>query len=176
MLKKTLKKPEVEVLWAAWEFYEQPEVEPKAFRYEVVYEPGFEATLSQGGYRVNNEVAQRMVGDNPVFWPGRQWHWAGDKFRRTFDEVSLNLVGGGPYGLIKSNIRTGFSFDHLAIRGSFDLLSLEPDGTKVRYYSGWIDGVELAVYPKIVLATPPQAIASNPLDAIATELPASSGP
>ena len=172
----TLKKPDVEVLWAAWEFYEQPEVEPKSFRYEVVYEPGIEATLAQGGYRVNNEVAQRMVGDNPIFWPGRQWHWEGDKFRRTFDEVSLNLVGGGPYGLITSNIRTGFSFDHLAIRGSFDLLSLEPDGTQVRYYSGWVDGTELEVYPEIVAVTPPKRVEPNPLDAIATELPASSGP
>ncbi len=172
----TLKKPEVEVLWAAWEFYEQPEVEPKPFRYEVVYEPGIEATLSQGGYRVNNEVAQRMVGDNPIFWPGRQWHWGGDKFRRTFDEVSLNLVGGGPYGLITSNIRTGFSFDHLAIRGSFDLLGLAPDGTKVRYYSGWVDGTELEVYPEMVAVTPPKTVTPNPLDAIAAELPASSGP
>ena len=172
----TLQQSEAEVLWAAWEFYEQPEVEPKPFRYEVVYEPGFEAMLSQGGYRVNNEVAQRMVGDNPIFWPGRQWHWQGNKFRRTLDEVALNLVGGGPYGLIKSNIRTGFSFDHLAIRGSFDLLGLEPDGTQVRYYSGWVEGAELDVYPKIVAVEPPETVETNPLEAIAAELPASSGP
>lgn len=174
---ETLTEPTAEVLWAAWENFNQPDVdEANAFRYEVVYEPGFDVTLSQGGYRVNNEVARLMVGDSRVFWPGRQWHWDGERFVRTFDEVALNLIGGGPYGLISSNIQTGFSFDHNAIRGDFDLLSLEPDGTQVRHYSGWVDGADLEVYPDIVAVEPSAAIKPNPMDEIAANLPASAGP
>ncbi len=173
----TLTEPSIEVLWAAWEHFNEPEVDKEeTFRYEVVYEPGFEVNLSQGGYRVNNEVARLMVGDSRVFWPGRQWHWDGDTFTRTFDEVALNLIGGGPYGLISSNIQTGFSFDHNAIRGDFDLLSLESDGTQVRHYSGWVEGAGLEVYPDMVAVVPPVAVEPNPIDEIAANLPASSGP
>ncbi len=168
----TLKKREVEVLWAASEKSDQIDIDqPGAFRYEVVYEPGFETTLAQGGYRLDNEVARRMAGGDAIFWPGRQWHWAGDRFTRTLDEVSLNLVGGGPQGLVGSHISTGFSFDHYAIRGDFDLLSLALEGTEVRYYSGWIEGAGLQVYPKIVAAEPVKDAIPNPLAAIAQDLP-----
>ncbi|MEM6450952.1 MAG: hypothetical protein AAF703_11610 [Cyanobacteria bacterium P01_D01_bin.105] len=167
-----LKESKVEVLWANWEHFDQPDVDKaNAFRYEVVYAPGFEATLAQGGYRVESKVAQRMARDNDVFWPGQHWHWSGRRFARSLDEVALNLVGGGPQGLMASNIRTGFSFDHYAIRGDFDLLSLKPDGTQVRYYSGWVDGMDLEAYPDIVDVEPLKETAPDPMDKIAADLP-----
>ncbi|MGB7086069.1 MAG: hypothetical protein WBD47_10985, partial [Phormidesmis sp.] len=81
-----LSEPEAEVLWVAQPMdrsgdrgSEAPAEVANLLRYEVVYAPGFEAQLSQGGYRVANEVAKRAVGGEPIFWPGRQWHWAGDR-------------------------------------------------------------------------------------------------
>lgn len=171
----TLSEDTVEVLWAYQESLDDSG-ELGKIRYEVAYEPGFEVQLSQGGYRLANEVAKRIARDKPIFWPGRQWHWRGDRFVRGLDEVALNLVGGGPHGLIKSNSQTGFSFDHSAIRGDFDLISLEPDSTKVRYYSGWIDGDKLTVYPRIVPTRKPENAKPNPLTKIAPTLPPAPGP
>jgi len=162
----------VEVLWADWEHFDQPDVDKaSAFRYEVVYAPGFEADLVQGGHRLDSKVAQRMARGNDIFWPGQHWHWSGHRFERSLDEVALNLVGGGPHGLIASNIQTGFSFDHYAIRGDFDLLSLEPDGTQVRYYSGWVEGKDLAVYPAIAEVDKLEAANPNPMTSMAADLP-----
>ena len=166
-----LAKGNVEVLWADWEHFDQPAVGTDDFRYEVVYEPGFEAKLAQGGHRLDSEVAQRMAQGNDIFWPGQHWHWSGQRFKRSLDEVALNLVGGGPYGLIASNIQTGLSFDHYAIRGDFDLLSLKPDGTQVRYYSGWVEGKDLKAYPTIVEVDPIAAVGPNPITSIAADLP-----
>lgn len=168
----TLKGSRVEVLWANWEHFDQPDVDrAKAFRYEVAYAPGFEADLAQGGYRVDNRVAQQMARGNDIFWPGQHWHWSGERFERSLDEVSLNLLGGGPSGLMASNILTGRSFDHYAVRGDFDLLSLEPNGTRVRYYSGWVEGKDLDVYPDIVDVESPKAVKPNPIVSIAADLP-----
>lgn len=171
----TLNDPTVEVLWVA---REQPErnADPTAaelgmIRYEVAYEPGFEALLPQGGYRVANAAAKRAVRGEPVFWPGWQWHWSGDRFVRGFDEVSLNLVGGGPYGLYAEMDNSRLAFDHRAIRGDVDLLELTVESTQVRYYSGWVDGSELTVYPAIVPATLPVTKQANPLEEIASKLP-----
>ncbi len=173
----TLNEPTVEVLWADQAQPDQPDqADTEPIRYEVVYKPGFEAQLAQGGYRVANPVAQRAVRGEPIFWPGRQWHWEGDRFVRGFDEVALNLVGGGPYGLVSSTNDNGLSFDHSAIRGSFDLLSLSQEATKVRYYSGWIDGADLEVYPKIISVVPPDKAAPNPLTQMAADLPQNQGP
>ena len=167
---------EVEVLWAAESYGQEPEAaEPEFARYEVVYEPGFEATLSQGGYRVADAAAKRAAMGEAIFWPGRQWHWAGDRFRRGLDEVSLNLVGGGPYGLVSSTTGNGLRFDHKAIRGAFDLLELTAEGTKVRYYSGWVNVDELAVYPRMKAVRRPQKMKPNPLTKMASDLP-NSGP
>ena len=167
-----------EVLWVAQETGDLPggEAEDGAVRYEVVYEKGFETELSQGGYRVANEVARRGVEGEPIFWPGRQWHWRGDRFARGLDEVALNLVGGGPYGLVASSSRNGLDFDHNAIRGEFDLLDLTREATKVRYYSAWVDADDLEVYPTVVADTPPKKIESNPLTALAKKLTEPQGP
>ncbi|MEM9091108.1 MAG: hypothetical protein AAGC93_20480 [Cyanobacteria bacterium P01_F01_bin.53] len=169
---------EVEVLWATQTYPEEgiDAGNPATVRYEVAYEKGLEAELSQGGYRVADEVARRAVGGEPIFWPGRQWHWGGDRFSRGLDEVSLNLVGGGPYGLVSSSARSGFDFDHRAIRGEFDLLSLTADSTKVRYYSGWVEGEALTVTPAIMVAEIPETFKPNPLTEIAKTLTEPQGP
>ena len=173
-----LKEKEVEILWLSQSF-DTPEDE-LAIRYEAVYKPGFEVQLSQGGYRIANSVAQRAAGGNEIFWPGNQWHWAGDRFRRSLDEVALNLVGGGPRGLVASNGRGGFNLDNYAIRGEFDLLELTDDATKVRYYSGWIEGDEVDVYPTVVpVETTAKDMAkdtANPLTEMAAKLTATQGP
>ena len=172
-----LTKPGVEVLWAAESSGRgaNESETPEMTRYEVVYEPGFETVLSQGGYRVADAAAQRAVMGEAVFWPGRQWHWAGDRFRRGMDEVGLNLVGGGPYGLVSSSASNGLRFDHNAIRGAFDLLALTPQETKVRYYSGWVDTDGLEVYPRLEPVKRPKKIKPNPLTEMASDLP-NSGP
>lgn len=161
----------VEVLWANWEHFNQPDVDKRgSFRYEVDYAPGFEAELAQGGYRVDSKVAQRMAGSR-ISWPGQPWHWGGQRFERSLDEVPLNLLGGGPRGLMASSIQVGRSFDYYAIRGGFDLLSLKPNGTRIRYYSGWVEGKDIEAYPTIVEVEPSEAAAPNPILAILSDLP-----
>ncbi len=170
-----LKEKSVEVLWASQSFDESEDA--PNLRYEVVYEPGFEVQLSQGGYRIGNEVARRAAGGNEIFWPGSQWHWAGDRFKRSLDEVSLNLVGGGPRGLMAANSQQGgFELDNHAVRGEFDLLNLTDEATKVRYYSGWIEGAAVEVYPTVVPVEAVQADKVNPLTEMAAKLTATQGP
>ena len=167
----------VEVLWVAesYDYNREDQIMPESTRYEVVYEPGFEATLAQGGYRVEDVAARRAVAGEPIFWPGRQWHWAGDRFRRGLDEVSSNFVGGGPYGLVSSTAGEELRLDHKAIRGSFDLLKLTPEETKVKYYSGWVDADALEVYPQLKRTKPLKKMQPNPLDKMGSDLP-NSGP
>ncbi|MEL7357923.1 MAG: hypothetical protein AAFN40_15305 [Cyanobacteria bacterium J06560_6] len=180
----TLKEKTVEVLWGSstakntQERNNEPNsTNADSVRYEVVYEPGFETELSQGGYRITNEVAQRAAGGNDIFWPGNQWHWNGQRFKRSLDEVALNLVGGGPYGLVTSNRRDrGFGFDSNTIRGEFDLLALTDDTTKVRYYSGWIEGDNIDVYPTVLPAEQLAESAPNPLTKMAADLTTTQGP
>ncbi|MEL7331828.1 MAG: hypothetical protein AAFN12_06240 [Cyanobacteria bacterium J06560_2] len=171
----TLNQDTVEVLWVNQSTEESEAA--RTMRYEVVYEPGFEAQLSQGAYRIPNEVAQRAAGGNDIFWPGTHWHWNGKRFERTLDEVGLNLVGGGPYGLVSSNARSGFDFDSRTIRGEFDLLDLTADYTKIRYYSGWIEGDEVEVYPTVL---PVEAAADDtkpsPLPEMAAKITTVQGP
>lgn len=178
-----LNEDSVEVLWASQSFDEvevaDVDSEPAAMRYEVVYEPGFETQLSQGGYRITNEAALRAAGGNDIFWPGNQWHWSGDRFTRSLDEVALNLVGGGPRGLVGSSSRNGFDLDNKAVRGEFDLLELTSQSTKVRYYSGWVDGDAVTVYPAVVPVSSVEAKDDeqpNPLTEMASELTESQGP
>ena len=165
---------EAEVLWISQTLpAADPNEAPGITRYEVVYKPGFETTLSQGGYRIADAAARRAAGGDSIFWPGRQWHWGGDRFKRGLDEVSLNLFGGGPYGLVSSSARSGLTFNHKAIRGDFDLLELTLEGTKVRYYSGWVNSDKLEVYPSLRPVTLLQQIKPNPLAEMASDLPAS---
>jgi hypothetical protein len=170
----TLNQDSVEVLWVSQTFEEADE--PAALRYEVAYEPGFEVQIPQGGYWLSNEVARRTTKGSDIFWPGHAWHWQGDRFTRSLDEVALNMVGGGPHGLADSNTRDGFYFDSNAIRGDFDLLDITSDSTKVRHYSGWVDGSDLSVYPTVVSVDSLTRSKPNPLVEMAASLPESPGP
>ena len=174
----TLNKDTVEVLWINRSSEENEAA--RTTRYEVVYEPGFEVQLSQGGYRITNQAARRAAesaaGETNIFWPGNQWHWNGEKFERGLDEVALNLVGGGPRGLVTSNSRKGFDFDSNAMRGKFDLLELTDEHTKVRYYSGWIEDDGVDVYPTVVAVSPPSETKPNPLTKMAADLTSTQGP
>ncbi len=175
----TLKKDEVEVLWVGQQFDQDADAEadkPKMTRYEVAYETGFEVELGQGGYRIVNEAAQRAAGGNAIFWPGSQWHWGGDRFRRSLDEVALNFFGGGPRGLVSAESSSGFNLDSYTVRGEFDLLALTEDSTKVHYYSGWIDSDGIEVYPTVVPAEVPTAFKPNPLTKMAADLSTTQGP
>ncbi len=171
----TLNQDSVEVLWVSQTFEETDQ--PAALRYEVAYEPGFEVQIPQGGYWLSNEVAQRTTKGDDIFWPGHAWHWQGDRFTRSLDEVALNMVGGGPYGLTDSSARNDrFYFDSNAIRGDFDLLDITSASTKVRHYSGWIDGSDLSVYPTVVPAEFSTRSQPNPLIEMSASLPESPGP
>ncbi len=180
----TLKKDEVEVLWVGQQSdQDSPDrtssdstAKPKMTRYEVAYEPGFETELAQGGYRVANEAAQRAAGGNKIFWPGSQWHWGGDRFKRSLDEVALNFFGGGPRGLMNAESSSGFNLDSYTVRGEFDLLALTDDSTKVHYYSGWIDSSGIDVYPTVIPAEVPTAFKPNPLTKMAADLSRTQGP
>ncbi|MBE9064503.1 hypothetical protein [cf. Phormidesmis sp. LEGE 11477] len=174
----TLTQPSVEVLWASESF--EPSGELLARRYEVAYEPGFEVQIPQGGYRLTNPVVRKTTKGNNVFWPGHAWHWQGDRFARSLDEVAVNMVGGGPHGLVaadRPSDRTGgLSFDNHAVRGDFDLLEITSDSTQVHHYSGWVESADLAVYPTVVSVESPTEYAPNPLTEMATNLPDSPGP
>ncbi len=173
----TLTDPEAEVLWADWKLADDAELnsQPQIVRYEVVYSPGFEVQLAQSSYQTTDDVARQFAGGEAVFWPGHAWHWAGDRFARSLDEVSQNHFGGGPYGLMKSNFSVGPNADQVAIRGDFDLLNLEAQTTTVRHYSGWISAENLQVYPSLIPTetTPDEP---NPLDQFIPNLPTSPGP
>ncbi len=185
-----LRDDEVEVLWANRPMGNQAEsgsaesgsaesgqtdseqIQTTGLRYEVVYERGFEVQLVGGGFRIVNPVAQAAAQGATLFWPGREWHWNGERFVRSLDEVAINLFGGGPAGLVVSDqIRDGRNVDTNAIRGDFDLLDITGDSTKVRYYSGWVNSSELTVYPTIIPATPAKGNQPNPLDKLLEQLP-----
>ncbi|MEM8504925.1 MAG: hypothetical protein AAF716_17445 [Cyanobacteria bacterium P01_D01_bin.1] len=175
----TLNQDSVEVLWAGETFAEESG-EPSVMRYEVAYKPGFEVQIPQGGYWLTNEVARRTTSrttkGEDIFWPGHAWHWRGDRFTRSLDEVALNMVGGGPHGLAVSNAQDGFHFDSNAIRGDFDLLDITPASTRVRHYSGWVEGTDLSVYPTVVSVSALGESQPNPLIGMAEGLPDSPGP
>ena len=174
----TLTQESVEVLWASENAGESGE--SIAMRYEVAYEPGFKIQIPQGGYRLTNQVVRKTTKGNSVFWPGHAWHWQGDRFTRSLDEVAVNAFGGGPRGLVASSERSdlsrGFSVDNNAIRGDFDLLEITSDSTQVHYYSGWIESNDLLVYPTVLPARSLTKPKPNPLTRMAVDLPDSSGP
>ncbi|MGB3788340.1 MAG: hypothetical protein WA949_10040 [Phormidesmis sp.] len=178
----TLNQDSVEVLWASETFEDAREDasedggKPAVMRYEVVYEPGFEIQIPQGGYRLTNEVARRTGKGEDIFWPGRAWHWEGDRFTRSLDEVGVNMFGGGPYGLAASTRRDGLNLDSDAIRGDFDLLDITAASTQVRHYSGWIESSNLSVYPTVIPVDSPTKSKPNPLIELAENLPDSPGP
>ncbi|MEO1593507.1 MAG: hypothetical protein AAFU71_19785, partial [Cyanobacteria bacterium J06632_22] len=141
----------VEVLWASYTDAGEQRT-PNQQRYEVIYEQGFNLTLDQGA-EVWADYAR--CEDEPLcgfFWVGREWHWNGKQFVRSHDEVATNYFGGGPSGL-GSNPWTETAPDWQVMRGAFDLLSLDANETRLRYYSGWVEATDIAPYVTVVPAT-----------------------
>ncbi|WP_026087351.1 hypothetical protein ACF3DV_30860 [Chlorogloeopsis fritschii PCC 9212] len=154
----------VEVLW-----WSPVDFQTRKGRYEVRTEKGFTAKLDQGA---SLEQFQRLLppGKPPVYWPGFEWHWNGERFVRGFDEVAMNEFGGGPWGI-------GVTFDPAsgkrtanAIRGDLELLEISPKFTSVKYYSGWVDETQLNPYLTVLPHTQPQNLQPNPLEAIAKKI------
>ena len=60
--------------------------------------------------------------------------------------------------------------DWQAMRGEFELLSLTPDTTEIRYYSAWIDAADIEPWVTVTEATTPDLDAVNPTEAVREEL------
>lgn len=148
----------LEILWQSPLFTSEQ-------RYEVRYEEGFEVTVKEGQYDWSDGDWEVPSYFPPVSWPGGQWHWNGARFQRGFDEVALNVVGGGPFG-----IGTTYSYaegypanTHHALRGELELLALTDQQTKVRHYSAWVEANQLSPYVAIVPVQPITNPQPNPL-------------
>ncbi|WP_066424898.1 hypothetical protein [Anabaena sp. 4-3] len=157
----------VEVLW-----WNPINFQTQTGRYEVRYPQGFTVKLDEGASLYE---FQRLLppGKPPVDWPGWQWHWNGERFIRGWDEVSLNLVGGGPRGIGSGQLNPDVPINWNAIRGDLELLDLSSKSTHVKYYSGWVDENKIQPYITVVPPAKPQNPQPNPLAAIAKQLPSS---
>ena len=162
-------KETVEVLW-----WSPKDLESDQGRYEIRSDEGFTVTLDDRGaipwsefYR---EQQQPPVWEPPVYWPGQEWHWEGDRFVRGFDEVSLSYFGGGPHGIESGQVDSPGQFNHNAIRGDLELLKLTKNSTSVKYYSGWVDESLLNPYISVVPQQQPQNPQPNPLKSVAEQL------
>lgn len=163
----------MEVLW-----WSPVEYQTLKGRYEVRYPQGFTVKLDEGAsiYEFNNSLSP---GKPAVDWPGFQWHWNGvsaappqeARFVRGLDEVSLNLVGGGPRGIGSGQLSPEVPINWNAMRGDLELLELSPKSTSVKYYSGWVDEAKLQPYLKVVPQARSQNPQPNPLAAKVNELP-----
>ncbi|MEA5506622.1 hypothetical protein VB735_26680 [Halotia wernerae UHCC 0503] len=154
----------VEVLW-----WSPIDFQTRKGRYEVKYPQGFTVKLNMGA---NIYEFQRFLppGKPPVQWPGFQWHWNGKRFVRGLDEVSLNLVGGGPRGIGSGQLSPDVPINWNAMRGDLELLNLSPKSTSVKYYSGWIDEAQIQPYLTVVPQEQLQNPQPNPLAAQAKQL------
>jgi len=154
---------EIEVLW-----WSPLDFQRRKGRYEVRYLQGFTVKLDQGA---RLEESRRLPpGKPPVYWPGFEWHWNGDRFVRGFDEVAQNMFGGGPTGIGSNPFEPNTPPNWNAIRGDLELLNLSPKTTSVRYYSGWVDENLLSPYLAVLPQKRPQNPQFNPLEAIANQL------
>ncbi|MEO0458971.1 MAG: hypothetical protein AAF152_20645 [Cyanobacteria bacterium P01_A01_bin.114] len=159
----------VEVLWASDTELEEATGKP---RYEVRYPEGFEVTLDLGAQRYTEDSLYNYTTPANFSWPGSYWHWNGDHFVRSQDEVSENHFGGGPQGLGPADY-TGYINDWYTIRGDLDLLYLSDTETSVRYFSGWVEGDAIEPYLTVVMAEMPEQVQPNPLEPIKQSLEAS---
>lgn len=148
----------VEVLW-----FSPIDFQTRKGRYEVRYPEGFTVTLEQQGAetlppdvtKIREEI---QPGNPPFYWAGSGWHWNGSRFVRGFDEVGLNLVGGGPSGIGSDELDPNTGRNLNALRGDFDLLNLSKTSTSVKYYSGWVDEDKV----NLSLTVVPHELAKNP--------------
>lgn len=151
----------VEVLW-----WMPVDLQTRKGRYEVRYPEGFTITLDEGAMiEPSNRLA--LAGKPPVYWPGFEWHWNGDRFVRGFDEVASNEFGLGPRGIGPNRVPPNGQINWNAIRGDLELLNLSQKSTSVKYYSGWVDEDKLKPYLTVVPQERPQNPQPNPLEAIA---------
>jgi hypothetical protein len=153
----------VEVLW-----WSPIDLQTHKGRYEVRYPQGFTVKLDEGAsiYEFKRSLPP---GKPAVNWPGFEWHWNGKRFVRGLDEVSLNLVGGGPQGIGSGQLSPQAPINWNAMRGDLELLQLSPKSTSVKYYSGWVDEV-IQPYLTVVAQEKPQNPQPNPLEAIIKQL------
>ncbi|WP_414756468.1 hypothetical protein [Anabaena sp. CCY 9910] len=156
---------DIEVLW-----WSPVNYQTQKGRYEVRYSPGFTVELEEGAstYQFPRSLPP---GKPSVDWPGVEWNWNGERFVRGFDEVSLNLSGGGPRGIGSGQLQPEVPINWNTMRGDLELLDLSAKSTKVKYYSGWVDDTGLKPYLTVIPQTRPQNPQPNPLAAVAKELP-----
>ncbi|MBD2252753.1 hypothetical protein [Nostoc parmelioides] len=148
---------DIEVLW-----WSPVNYQTQKGRYEVRYSPGFTVELEEGAstYQFPRSLP---AGKPSVDWPGFEWNWNGERFVRGFDEVSLNLSGGGPRGIGFGQLQPEVPINWNTMRGDLELLDLSAKSTKVKYYSGWVDDTALKPYLTVIPQTRPQNPQPNPL-------------
>jgi hypothetical protein len=159
----------VEVLW-----FSPVDFQTYKGRYEVRYSDGFTVTLDERGAETLPQdiakIREEIEPGKPSFyWAGSEWHWNGARFVRGFDEVGLNLVGGGPRGIGSDKLEPNGMPSSNAMRGDFDLLNLTGKSTSVRYYSGWVDADKINVSLTVVPHELPENPQSNPLNSFANQ-------
>ncbi|MEC4990615.1 MAG: hypothetical protein SAJ37_17935 [Oscillatoria sp. PMC 1068.18] len=167
----TLKSEEtVEILW-----FSPVNFQEQKGRYEVRYDDGFIVKLDDiGGESWDNFYQgdyQPPVWLPPVYWAGVNWHWNGESFVRSWDEVGLNYSGGGPQGISKNGfVSSQEGFDHNTIRADLEILELTKNTTEVKYYSGWVDEELLTPYLSVIPQEQQTNSQPNPLLAKSQEL------
>ena len=152
----------VEVLW-----WLQKQREPLAGRYEIKQEVAQTVELTDRGATIWDEYyyddREPPVWEAPLYWAGSNWHWETNKFVRGWDEVELNLVGGGAVGIGSGQPNDDYIFDINALRGDLELLELTKNTTKVKYYSAWVDDSLLQPYLNIIPESQSSQPQPNPL-------------
>lgn len=160
----------VEVLW-----FSPIDSQTRKGRYEVRYPEGFTVTLNERGAEILppdiTKIREEIEPGKPSFyWQGSGWHWNGARFVRGFDEVGLNLVGGGPIGIGSDEFGADGIRSSNTIRGDFDLLNLTRKSTSVRYYSGWVDEDKINLSLTVVPHELPENPQPNPINSLANQL------
>ena len=154
----------IEVLW--WMFTESGD--PPKGRYEVRLDEGFVVNTDQGASPRLEPTHIEIAGKVPMFWPGYQWHWRGDRFVRPLDgELSVGHAG---YGIGAESSSPGPVQDLSVIRGDLDLLDLSAEATQIKHYSGWVDDELLTPFPTVVERPYPEASQPDPLIEIDRQL------
>ncbi|MBD2345587.1 hypothetical protein [Anabaena subtropica] len=153
----------VEVLW-----WNPINYETRKGRYEVRYPQGFTVALDEG-HSIYDLPRSLPPGKPSVYWPGFEWSWNGERFVRGFDEIALNLVGGGPQGISSSQLQPDIPTNWNVMRGDLELLNISAKSTNLKYYSGWVDDATLNPYLTVLPQIRPQNSQPNPLSKLGLE-------
>ena len=158
--------------WASLEPMEFETEGDRLGRFEVAYPVGLMVTVPEGGYRWENEDSAQPTPpwETNVFWPGREWHWGGDRFVRGFDEVNINFLALGASGISENGYTDAGILDVNAMRGELELVELTSASTTVQHFSGWVEDRQLEPYFSVVPSRKTQPTTPNPLEAIAPNL------